>query len=205
MTSTGRPTLIINIRARRGQHHFRLAQEALVRKGLQLEAAHPVSDPAKLSQALAEAIGGGSKFVILGGGDGTISAGAAALAYKDAKLGILPLGTANDFARTLGIPLDLGGAIDVLLSGRTDAVDLGRVNDHYFTSGVSVGLPAAVGRAAPSGIKRRLGRAGYLFVACRQFFRYEPFQCTIETQSRQVTVQAIDIRIANGRYEGGLC
>ena len=60
MTSTGRPTLIINIRAGRGEHHFRLAQEALVRKGLQLEAAHPVSDPAMLSQALAEAIGGGA-------------------------------------------------------------------------------------------------------------------------------------------------
>src|SRR5690349_3836478 len=104
---SSRPILIVNTRSRHGARRFQLARNALARKGLQLEAARLVSDPATLAQALAEAVGQGSTFVILGGGDGTVSAGASALAYSDAKLGILPLGTANDFARTLDIPLDL--------------------------------------------------------------------------------------------------
>jgi YegS/Rv2252/BmrU family lipid kinase len=199
---SSRPILIVNTRSRHGARRFQLARNALARKGLQLEAARLVSDPATLAQALAEAVGQGSTFVILGGGDGTVSAGASALAYSDAKLGILPLGTANDFARTLDIPLDLDGAAEVLRDGRVDTVDLGMVNDRYFASGVSIGLPAAVGRAAPSDVKRRLGRAGYLHVACRQFLRYKPFRCMIDTSSQRTGVETLGVRIANGRYVG---
>ena len=60
---------------------------------------------------------------------------------------MLPLGTANSFARTLGIPLDLTGAIDVLVNGKVANIDLGKINEDYFANGrQSECLPLSVGR-----------------------------------------------------------
>ena len=65
-------------------------------------------------------------LLIVGGGDGSISEAARRLAYRDMALGILPLGTTNNFAGTLGLPLNLAGATDVLAAGKVADVDLGR-------------------------------------------------------------------------------
>jgi YegS/Rv2252/BmrU family lipid kinase len=78
--------------------------------------------------------------IVIGGGDGTISAAAATLIGSDKALGILPLGTLNHFARDLGIPLTLGAAIAVIAAGHTRSVDVGTVNDHAFVNNSSVGV-----------------------------------------------------------------
>jgi len=79
-------------------------------------------------------------LVVVGGGDGTLGAAAASLANSDAALGILPLGTHNHFARQLGIPRDLAGAVHILTQGRREKVDLGAVNGHIFLNNASIGL-----------------------------------------------------------------
>jgi diacylglycerol kinase (ATP) len=68
--------------------------------------------------------------VIIGGGDGTINAAARGLMETGLPLGILPMGTANDLARTLGIPEDLREAADIVVAGQTNAIDIGTVNGH---------------------------------------------------------------------------
>ena len=103
----------------------------------------------------------GRKFIILGGGDGSISSVVDHLAYASVVFGLLPLGTANSFARTLGIPLDLKGAIDVLVNGKVADVDLAKINEDYFANGSSIGMPAIVGRATPHSLKKWLGRGAY--------------------------------------------
>src|SRR3546814_2461195 len=70
----------------------------------------------------------------------------------------LPLGTANSFARTLGIPLDLPGAVDVIANGRRARIDLGAINNDYFANVAAIGLPSLVGSTIPDGLKRVLGR-----------------------------------------------
>jgi diacylglycerol kinase family enzyme len=88
-------------------------------------------------RAIAEA---GDPLLIVGGGDGTISAAASALAGTDTKLGILPLGTLNHFARDLGLPADLDEAAKLIASGRERRVDLGEMNDQIFINNSAIGL-----------------------------------------------------------------
>lgn len=78
--------------------------------------------------------------VVAGGGDGTINAVAAELAGSDIPFGVLPLGTLNHFAKDLGIPLDLEGAVGVILAGRTRKVDVGEVSGHVFLNNSSIGV-----------------------------------------------------------------
>src|SRR5207302_1777465 len=82
-------------------------------RGLALEHVVQVRRPSRLRQAVDALLDRGVDRLIVGGGDGTLSAAAARLAGRDVVLGVIPLGTANDLARTLGIPADLDGAAAV--------------------------------------------------------------------------------------------
>jgi len=146
--------------------------------------------------------------VIVGGGDGTISSIASLFAGKDIVLGLLPLGTANNFARGNRIPLDLAGAVRVLSEGRVGRVDLGRVDfspggGNAFTNAVSIGLSSAIHRGSPDPLKRAFGRAGYFMVALGRMRSSRPFEARLELDGRTEHIQALDIRIANGPYHGG--
>lgn len=117
---------------------------ALLRK---LAAAHGVdceilapergSDLAALAK---RAVADGAAVVVAGGGDGTINAVASALVGGDARLGVLPLGTLNHFAKDLGIPLKLEDAIRNVFTGRSLAVDVGEVNGRLFLNNSSLGI-----------------------------------------------------------------
>lgn len=98
-----------------------------------------VRDGAEVTVLAREAIGCG-QVVVAGGGDGTVSAAAAALAGTGGVLGVLPLGTCNHFAKDLGLPLDLVGAVSTVLTGRVRTVDVGEVNGQVFLNNSSLGL-----------------------------------------------------------------
>jgi diacylglycerol kinase family enzyme len=87
-----------------------------------------------------QALESGAQTIVAGGGDGTISAIASVVAGTDARLGVLPLGTLNHFAKDLGIPLDLTAAVNNLITGRTAQVDIGEVNGHVFINNSSLGI-----------------------------------------------------------------
>ncbi len=87
-----------------------------------------------------QALRSGAQTIVAGGGDGTISAIAAIVAGTEARLGVLPLGTLNHFAKDLGIPLDLAGAVRNLVTGRTAQIDIGEVNGHVFINNSSLGI-----------------------------------------------------------------
>ncbi len=93
----------------------------------------------ELSVAAARAVQEGSDCIIAGGGDGTVSSVAGALAGTNAALGVLPMGTLNHFAKDIGIPLDLAAAIRNSLTGRVMKVDVGEVNGHVFVNNSGTG------------------------------------------------------------------
>src|SRR3546814_15230343 len=99
-------------------------------------------------------------MVIVGGGDGSISGAVDSFIGCDCVFALLPLGTANSFARTLGIPVDLDGAIDVIATGRRARIDLGAIDGDYFANVAAIGMPSLIGSTIPNGLKRVLGRAG---------------------------------------------
>ena len=117
--------LVVNTRSRHGARAYSEAKRLLAEGGITLDAAYPVRNAERLQAIVREEIAKGRKFIILGGGDGTISSVVDHFAYTSVVFGVLPLGTANSFARTLGIPLDLTGAIDVLVNGKVANIDLG--------------------------------------------------------------------------------
>src|SRR3546814_5540285 len=95
---------------------------------------------------------------------------------RDCVFALLPLGTANSFARTLGIPLDLDGAIRTIATGRRRRIDLGMIDGDYFANAAAIGLSPMIGDSVPHKLKKYLGRVGYLVWAIRCFFRFSPFR-----------------------------
>ncbi|MFC0284113.1 diacylglycerol kinase family protein [Camelimonas abortus] len=93
-------------------------------------------------------------LVVICGGDGSVSSAAMAAMESGLPLGVIPMGTANDLARTLAIPMDLEAAAEVIVAGRTAAVDVGSVNGHAFFNVASIGLASDLAAALDPGLKR---------------------------------------------------
>lgn len=195
--------LIVNAQSRKGQAMFDKACAALKDMPFTLDA-HAVEKPDKLEATLKKALAKKPELVILGGGDGTISGLVDFLVGKDVVLGVLPLGTANSFCRTLGIPLDVEDAAEVLRTGTPKRIDLGMIDDDYFANAATLGIAPKIAETVPHNLKKVLGRAGYLTWAAYQYAKFRPFKVTVDDGSGAPrTIKCVEVRIANGRYHGG--
>jgi diacylglycerol kinase family enzyme len=194
--------MVVNARSRKGQHLFRRACRAM--EGLPFPVdARAVEDPERLEAALDDVLAAGPDLVILGGGDGTISGLVDKLVGRDVVLGVLPLGTANSFARTLGIPLDVDGAVEVIRSGRPRRIDLGMIDGDYYANCAALGISPQIAETVPHGLKKVLGRAGYLGWAAYQFLRFRPFTLIVGEGAGAERLRVVEVRISNGPYHGG--
>lgn len=194
--------LIVNAKSRRGRQLFKKARTAVQRLPYPVKA-FAIRNPALLEDAVKKALDQGCELVILGGGDGTISGLVDCLVGKDVALGVLPLGTANSFVRTLGIPLDLDGAVDVIAQGHFRRIDLGMVGDDYFANVAAIGLSPMIAATVPHGLKAWAGRFGYLVWAVWQFFHFKPFELIIDDGTGEKRMSAVEVRISNGGFLGG--
>ena len=199
----GRAALVVNTRSRRGLRLYRAAGSQLRTAGVDLLGSFPVHRPGQLKASLAAALDLRPDLLIVGGGDGTLSLAARHLAYRDIALGILPLGTTNNFARTLDIPLNVAGAVGVLTSGKVADVDLGQADGTFFANLVSVGLSGHVAATVRPDLKRLLGRAAYPLTALARLPRHRPFQATITTGGQARTLTTHQLNIANGSFHAG--
>lgn len=195
--------LVINAKSRKGQKLFKQACVALTAAGITLTEKHGLTDPAELIPTVDRAVKAGAKMVIVGGGDGSLSCTVDSLVGSDCVYGILPLGTANSFARTLGIPLDLDGAVRVIATGQRKRIDLGMIDGDYFANCAAVGISPLIAETVPHNLKKVLGRVGYLGWAAYQMTRFKPFQLSITRNGETETIAALEVRIANGPYHGG--
>lgn len=142
-------------------------------------------------------------YVVVGvGGDGTISRIAGALAGKNAVFGLIPAGTGNDFARSFVIPTEPRAAVEVLLRGKTAAIDLGCINGHYFCNVIGAGLDAQVVSDANNVFKRFSGSLAYLLALLRQLFVYRPRRVKITVNDQAIYVNAWLVAVANACYYG---
>ena len=138
-------------------------------------------------------------MVIVGGGDGTLSSAVDHFVGTDTVFAVLPLGTANSFARTLGLPLDLDGAIEVIVRGRRKRIDLGIINGDYFANAAALGLSPMIADTVPHWLKRYFGMLGYLLWAMRVAFLFRPFRLHVTLDDGGIVkCWATEARIANG-------
>jgi diacylglycerol kinase (ATP) len=142
-------------------------------------------------------------LVVLGGGDGTMNLAADALVASGKPLGIIPVGTANDLARTLGIPPYVPDACRVIAAGRTRLIDLGQANGKYFFNVASIGLSAEVTRHHRGARKRWLRVLSYPLSVFDAYRTMRPFRARIRCDDQRSRVRAIQITVGNGRHYGG--
>lgn len=141
----------------------------------------------------------GYDVVVAAGGDGTIAAIAGALAGRDTALGILPLGSLMNIARSLGIPRDLDAAAAAIATGPIRAIDVGEANGVPFMEAGSVGLNAAMFAEADridAGDLRAVGPALRLLV------KFPPSRMTLRLDDRIVATRALTVIVSNGPYMG---
>ncbi len=142
--------------------------------------------------------------VVLAGGDGTVNAALPALMGTGAPLGLLPLGTANDLARSLGLPKEPADAGAVLATGRVRHVDVARVNGHPFVNVAHVGLGVqARDQALNPAAKRRWRALSYPLSLLRMPGRLRPFRVEVVVDGRHARMRALHLAVGNGRYYGG--
>ena len=194
--------LIVNTRSRRGKALFARACGLLDTLPYPVDA-HPVDDPDRLDAVLAGALAKAPDLVIIGGGDGTVSGLVDRLVGRNIVLGVLPFGTANSFARTLGIPLDLPGAIEVLRTGAPRRIDLGMIGDDYYCNCATLGIAPQIAATVPHGLKKVAGRLGYLGWAAWEFLRFKPFTLIVGEGAAAERLRVVEVRISNGPYHGG--
>ena len=151
-----------------------------------------------------EALAAGHRKIIAGGGDGTLRdiAEAVALGDRSASLAILPLGTANDFARAAGVPLDVAQALD-LLDLEPTAVDLGEVGGKLFLNMATGGFGSQVTANTSEELKKVLGGAAYLFTGLTRFSELHSAHGELHGPDFHWRGDLLALGIGNGRQAGG--
>ena len=195
-----RALALVNFNSRRGAEEGGAALAALREGGVQLVQARS-EGPDAIGAAI-RAHRDQVDLVVLGGGDGTMNAAAEALLETQVPFAVLPLGTANDLARVLGIPTDPIAAAQVVLAGRRNRIDLGRANDRLFFNIATIGLSARLARAMDKQTKKRFGALAYPLTVARIGLG-RPFHATISSEQGNLQLDAIQIAVGNGRYHGG--
>ncbi|MFG2089791.1 diacylglycerol/lipid kinase family protein [Spirillospora sp. NPDC048824] len=218
----GRAALVINSRSRRGRRLFGRARRMLREAGVEFVHVFPVTDPTRLRELFADVLAMEPDLIIVGGGDGTVAEAVGHLAHRDIALGVIPLGTTNNFARSLELPLNLDRAVQTLAVGRPGGgkvadVDVGWFEstgdpqgegpggdrEHIFANMVSLGLSVHVAEKVPHTLKRFVGRPAYALTAARLLPSHEAFTARITIDGETVELATHQLNIANGAHQSG--
>lgn len=196
-----RALLLVNRNSRQGQERYQEVINCLNHLGLTIiaESTEDATQLGKFIRHYQEEI----DLVIIGGGDGTLNAAIEAIIETQLPLGILPLGTANDLARTLAIPNSLPEACKIIAAGKLRRIDLGWVNNKYFFNVASLGLSVNITQQLTKEIKRRWGIFAYAVIALQVIWKSRPFSAEIRINDQSFLVKTVQIAVGNGRYYGG--
>ncbi|NDL67745.1 YegS/Rv2252/BmrU family lipid kinase [Anaerotalea alkaliphila] len=151
---------------------------------------------------------GGCKAVLVAGGDGTVNAVVNRMQglgepYRDIPLGIIPAGTANDFAFHLGIPSNISEAVDRLGALQSKDIDLGHVNDRFFINVCSGGLLTTISQYVDPELKNTLGKLAYYLKGVQQLPRFKKLDFTITTEHWSREEELYLFLVLNGSSAGG--
>lgn len=181
---------VLNPRSRRGRQPGTAVCETLHARGVEL-----VEDTREL---------GSVDAIVVAGGDGTI-AGVIQLALKfGLPLGVVPMGTFNDLARTLQIPFDIDEASAVIASRNTRTIDVARVNGVYYLNEASVGFSTRAARIQTASEKQRFGLLAIVRSALSAIKGMRPFNAEILFDGKLERLRTVQLTVANSNHFGGL-
>lgn len=199
-----RVLLAINGRARRGRAAREAAAEAFRARGHEVVAITRDIPPGELSPAIV-AHRDEVDAVVVGGGDGTLVTAIEGLIETKLPLVILPLGTFNELARTLGVPTDPAAVAALVDEGVPLQLDVGRVNGVPYFNEASVGLSTRIARLQTHDVKQRLGMLAIPVTTLRALRSSRPMHLEIEDETGSVRrVRAVQLTVSNSYRFGGI-
>lgn len=197
--SAPRPAaLIVNAGARSGSDEFQKARECLQAASVPLLEAVKLAPSATVGSEIRRLQARGARLLIVGGGDGTLRAAAAALRNTGCAMGVLPLGTVNDFARNLSIRADLHAACEVIAQGSLARIDVGLANEEVFLITASLGFSAESQEVLNGRLKRLLGPIAYPGAGIIALRRLRSLRVAIRANGREEIWQAVQAGVVHG-------
>jgi len=193
--------LLVNPKSRSGNSDLNDALQQLREAGYTFTELKPESRADVSKQIIAHA--DKADLLIIGGGDGTINAAIRGVYESGITAAVLPLGTANDFARSLKIPFALPDAVKTIIKHRCERVDIGQLNQQYFVNVAHIGLAVDVARSSNDTEKKYLSVFAYLLAMFRALKRNRSFRATIEYGETTLTTRCNHISVGSGRNYGG--
>lgn len=145
------------------------------------------------------------KYILIAGGDGTIDSVVNAMKQEGIELpiGILPVGTANDFARFLGMTNNTDNDIEKILNSEPMKIDIGHVNDKYFVNVLSTGLFTDVSQKTDTNLKNTLGKLAYYIKGIEQLPKFRSLDVKITANGKIYDTPMYLILVFNGQTAGG--
>jgi lipid kinase YegS len=205
---TGRTCLICH-RKSANEPYVKAAVKAVRKKGIDLRVLVPFNKSEK-PRVVQEALDRGSERIIAGGGDGTINAVANALVGDGktrpaAELGVFPLGTANDFARGLGLPIDdLAECLRIACTRESRPIDVGVMNDRFFINVASAGFGAEITATTPVNLKKALGGGAYTLMGMIKALQLTPYTGRLLVPGEEPTEGSmLFMAVGNNHFAGG--
>lgn len=179
----------------------KILAEAFKKAGAEarISLAHSGSEVITLAQKAAQ---GDADVIVAGGGDGTISSVASEVVGTNKRLGVLPFGTMNHFAKDLGIPLELDPAIETIVAGHETKVDVGEVNGHVFINNSSLGLYPSIVRAREK--RQQLGWGkwpAYIWAALAVLRRYPFLNVRVNVDGEELKSRTPFVFVGNNEYQ----
>ena len=165
--------------------------------------------PGAAARLARTAIADGREIIVAAGGDGTLNEVVNGIGENigDACVGLIPLGTGNDFARTIGVPADVDAAIDLILAGHQRAVDLVRVTSdevRYFVNVSAGGFSGLVDEKLTPEMKKTWGPLAYLRGAAAALADLRAYETTLAFDNTEsLRIELYNVVAANGRYIAG--
>lgn len=204
-----RVVVVAGLRARRVHQELVPAMARLEGEGMRVAAIHPIHDLRGVADMVSTMRAQGIKHFVAAGGDGTVGALVDCIATTDAHLSILPLGTSNDFARSLGLPLDIAQACRVIAAGAPRTIDIGHAKldsgaGRFFAHAATVGLNSKFARLATGAEwRRRFGRLSYPAAAVKAIGQGHAIEMRVVADNREFRGHVIQATVLNAPIFGG--
>ncbi|MBV9027949.1 MAG: YegS/Rv2252/BmrU family lipid kinase [Candidatus Eremiobacteraeota bacterium] len=183
-----RASLIVNSNSRLGRRHGPRVADALERRGVTL-----------VRDGGAEAV----DAIVAAGGDGTFARAIPLALERGVPMGLVPLGTFNDLARTLQIPLELEAACAVIADAHRRAIDVAEVNGVYYATEASIGLSSRLTRLQTSEGKQRFGWLAVALSAGAALRYLRPFHVEVSYDGAREHLKTLQLTVANSNHFGG--
>src|SRR5699024_3338384 len=167
--------------------------------------AHATTGEGDATLAASTAVERGFDLVIVAGGDGTINEVIKGIAPHEhrPRVGIIPAGTTNDFARALAIPRDIKKAVEIILENNEQALDIGKVNEQYFVNIAGGGDLTELTYDVPTKMKSAIGQLAYYIKGIEMLPSIRPSSVTIEYDDKVFTGEIMLFLVSNTNSVGG--